>query len=270
MAVYKTEALVLRSRKLNEADNLITLFSREHGKIKTAAKGVRKTKSHKRSGVQPFTHGVFLLYQGRTLDHITQCESKSTFPGLLADLDLFAYASYLAELVDGFTVEHQPQEELFVLFLTVLHLLEHSDPELLSRAFEIRLANLVGYQPQLSACVNCGRAMPFQPIRFSASMGGVLCPACAGQDEFASRCSPGTIGALQQLQRMELTRLSILRLSPEIREELSKMLRVFLGYRLEKKIKAWDFLQALNDSERKNEPWNKEGSEGTAEGKDKV
>ncbi|HEX3032864.1 MAG TPA: DNA repair protein RecO, partial [Bacillota bacterium] len=68
MAIYKVEAIVLRSRKLNDADNLITLFSREQGKIQVVAKGVRKPQSRKRSGVQPFTHGSFQLYQGKTLD----------------------------------------------------------------------------------------------------------------------------------------------------------------------------------------------------------
>ncbi|MDA8211217.1 MAG: DNA repair protein RecO [Clostridia bacterium] len=248
MGIYKAEAIVLRSRKLNEADNLITLFSREHGKIHAVAKGVRKPKSRKRGGVQLFTHGKFLLYAGKSLDHITQCESKNSFAKLVGDLELFAHASYLAEIVDGLLAENEPQEEVYLLLLTSLHLLEHHNPELLARAFEVRLANLLGYSPQLTECVHCGKTMPVKQIKFSAALGGVLCPACWGQDSFASRCSLGTLGALQQLQRMDLRRLGVLKLTPEIRREMEKILRLFLSYRLEKRLKALDFLQMISEA----------------------
>lgn len=248
MGVYKAEAIVLRSRKLNEADNLITLFSREHGKIHAVAKGVRKPKSRKRGGVQLFTHGKFLLYEGKTLDHITQCESKNSFAKLVGDLELFAHAAYLAEMVDGLLAENEPQEGVYLLLLTCLHLLEHHNPELLARAFELRLANLLGYRPQLAECVHCGKTMPFKQIKFSAALGGVLCPACWGQDVFAGKCSLGTLGALQQLQRMDLRRLGVLKLTPETRKEMEKILRLFLGYRLEKRLKALDFLQLISES----------------------
>lgn len=248
MGVYKAEAIVLRSQKLNEADNLITLFSREHGKLRVVAKGVRKPASRKRAGVQLFTHGDFLLYHGRSLDHITQCESRTSFHRLVGNLDLFAYATYFVELVDGLLAENQPQEEVYLLLLTCLHLLEVSDPELLTRAFEIRLINLLGYQPQLGECVQCGQSLPFGEVRFSAALGGILCPSCRGQDQFASRCSLGALAALQQLQRLDLRRLTVLKLNQDIRRELDKMLRVFLGYRLEKKVKSWEFLQQVSES----------------------
>ncbi len=236
----------MRSRKLNEADNLITWFSREHGKIQAVAKGVRKPNSKKRGGVQLFTHGKFLLYTGRTLDHITQCESNNSFGKLTADLRLFAHASYLVEILEGMLVESEPQPEVFLLLLTCLHLLELHDPELLVRAFEIRLANLLGYKPELVHCVHCGQERPFKQVKFSAALGGILCPACWGEDAFASKCNLGTISALQQLEKMDLRRLGVLKLNIELREEMAKLLRLFLSYRLEKKIKAWDFLQLMN------------------------
>jgi DNA repair protein RecO (recombination protein O) len=245
---YKAEAIVLRSRKLNEADNLITLFSREHGKLCVVAKGVRKPTSRKRGGVQLFTHGNFLLYTGKTLDYITQCESKNSFAKLVRELELFAHASYLAEIVDGLIVEKQPQEEVYLLLLTCLHLLEHHNPELLTRAFELRLVNLLGYRPQLTECVHCAQPLPAKQFKFSAALGGVLCPACWGEDFFASKCSPATLGALLQLQRMDLRRLGVLKLNPEIRQEMAKLLRLFLNYRLERKLKALDFLELISES----------------------
>jgi len=100
MAVYKADAIVIRSREYGEADRLVTLFAREKGKINALAKGVRKPTSSQRAGTQLFTYADFLLHQGKTLDTITQAQPRESFPHTWSDLDRTLAASGRAELLD--------------------------------------------------------------------------------------------------------------------------------------------------------------------------
>ncbi|MHB9093206.1 MAG: DNA repair protein RecO, partial [Eubacteriales bacterium] len=159
MRDYKTEGIIIRVRDYNEADRIVTLFTRDYGKVQAIAKGCRKQKSRKRGVIQLFTYGEFALYRGRNLDTITQCEGKQSFGALREDLDRMAYGAYLAELLDGFLPSGEPHGEVFFLTLVCLHLLEVEDPELVTRAFETRIMDLLGYRPHLDGCVHCGRML---------------------------------------------------------------------------------------------------------------
>lgn len=247
MKVYKAEAIVIRTRKYGEADSLLTLYSRERGKIDAIAKGVRKLKSSKRGGVQLFTHGHFLLYEGRNLHTVTQCEAIDSFLALSTDLVKMTYATYISELVDGFAVAGEGSDIVFALILVTFNLLAaYDDPELVVRAFEIRLMDIMGYSPQLQECCNCHNEIK-GPFRFSARLGGLLCGGCLDNDPYALQCNMGSIKVLQQLQRIDLRRLNILKVSSEIKSEIEKLMQEYLKLRVERKIKSVDFLKQLKN-----------------------
>lgn len=245
MKDYKTEGIIIRVRDYNEADRIITLLTREHGKVQAIAKGCRKQKSRKRGIIQQFIYGDFILYRGRSLDTITQCEARESFAVLREDLDRMAYGSYVTELLDGFAIPGERQEELFYLTLISLHLLSLDDPVLVTRAFEIRLMNLLGYRPHLETCVNCGGKLTGARIAFSSRLGGCLCQFCVPGDPESSVCSMGTINMLRQLSTWDLKRLRILKMTPDIRKESGEMMKKYIAARLDKKIKSADFLQSL-------------------------
>src|SRR5437660_1481476 len=87
MPVYKTEAIVLRQQALGEADRIVTLFTREYGKLRAAAKGIRRPASRLGGRLEPFTHARLLLARGRTLDVIAQAEIVGAFAGVGAAPD---------------------------------------------------------------------------------------------------------------------------------------------------------------------------------------
>lgn len=120
MAVYQADAIVIRSREYGESDRLITLFSREKGKLEAVAKGVRKPKSTQRGGTQLFTYADFLLYRGKTLDTVNQAQPRENFIHLWDDFDRTITASAMVELLDISTVREQPDPELFTLTLSFL------------------------------------------------------------------------------------------------------------------------------------------------------
>lgn len=245
MKDYKTEGIIIRVRDYNEADRIVTLLTREYGKVQAIAKGCRKQKSRKRGIIQQFTYGDFNLYRGRSLDTITQCESKESFAVLREDLDRMAYGAYITELLDGFAIQGEFHGELFYLTLVALHLLCLDDPILVTRAFEIRLMNLLGYRPHLETCVNCGGNLTGSKIAFSSRLGGGLCQLCAPGEPESYVCSMGTINMLKQLSVWDLKRLRVLKMTPEIRKETGEIMKNYIAQRLDKKIKSADFLQSL-------------------------
>ncbi|MHB1125783.1 MAG: DNA repair protein RecO [Bacillota bacterium] len=251
MGLYKTEALVLRTRNYGEADKLLTLYTRDRGKVQAIAKGVRKPQSRLRAGVQLFTYGNFLLYQGRSLDTVTQCETLENFSPLRVDLQSFAYASYIVELLEGMMPERDgANEEAVALTLAALHLLTAAHPpEMVKKIYELRLLRLLGYQPQLDACVRC-RRQPGSVIYFSSPLGGVLCDHCQGEDPRAITLTLGTVAIMQQLERMDLRKISRLRVPENRLQELSRSLEGYIEYRLEKRIKSSGFLHQLEELKR--------------------
>lgn len=245
MKLYKTAAIIVRTRDYREADRLVTLFTRERGRVNAVAKGTRKPKSRKRGAIQLLTFGNFMLYEGRTLDTIAQCEITNSFQELRSDLDRLAYATYLAELTDGFVMDNEPNEELFLLLVTSLHLLGHLEPEILVRAYELRLMDNVGFRPELDNCVSCNLPWSEGQLRFSPAMGGVLCPQCAAPESGSVSVSPGDLNVLKQLLQLDLRRLGVLRISPAGKKLLAGIMRAYINCRLEKRIKSLDFLNTL-------------------------
>ncbi len=245
MKDYKTEGIIIRVRDYNEADRIVTILTSEYGKVQAIARGCRKPKSRKRGLIQLFTHAEFALYRGRSLDTIIQCEGKEAFAGIREDLDRMAYAAYMAELLDGFAVSGEGQEELFYLALVCLYLLTVEDPELVTRVFEVRIMRLMGYMPHLEDCVCCGSPLAGSQAAFSSRMGGGLCAKCSASDPEAVICTMGALNMLKQLSRWDLKRLRVLRLTAKMKQEIGEIMQPYISQRLEKRIRSADFIQSL-------------------------
>ncbi|MEW5897995.1 MAG: DNA repair protein RecO [Bacillota bacterium] len=233
MKLYKTEAIVLRTINLREADLLVVLFSREYGKLRVMAHGARKPASRKRGFVQPFCYSRFLLHKGREMDSISQCEGVELFPDLLQSLRTIGYASRLTGLVENLTAEGEANEKVFLLLLQALRLLARGDAEILARAFEVKLVSFLGYRPVLQHCAACRRPPAGAQAAFSAAAGGVLCSACArGGAQTVIWCRRGTVETLKLFLRWELARLENCKVGAQARRELKAILENYIEYHL--------------------------------------
>ena len=158
--VYRAEAIILRDRKLGEADKVITLYTAEYGKLDAVAKGVRRITSRKRGHLEELSQSSLLLAHGRTLDVITQTETVASFAALRSDLERLSRALYVAELVNRFTVERLENVALYRLTLDVFRRLsEETALDAIVRYFELHLLRLSGFQPQLQRCAACHGAI---------------------------------------------------------------------------------------------------------------
>ncbi len=181
-ALYKTEAIVLRGYPFGEADRVIVLQTAEHGKVRDVAKGVSRGKSRLAAAAQLFTHGSYLLWQGRELDGISQADIVRQSHLLTADLGALAAASYAVELVDSFWEDRQEAPEAFALLRENLDWLSAGGPPgaPFLRRLELQVLAAAGFAPELEACVQCGRALAAE-ARYVPSRGGLCCPACGGE-----------------------------------------------------------------------------------------
>jgi DNA repair protein RecO (recombination protein O) len=242
--LYRTEAVILRRQDMGETDRLLTLFSPAQGKLRAVAKGVRRPGSRKAGHLEPFSRVDLLLARGRELDVITQAEAVSLYPHLREDLLRLGQAAYLVELVDRFAVEQEGHPALYRLLVDMLAELDAGqEPGAVLRYYQLRLLELVGYQPELFRCLSCGEAL--QPVAqfFSVSEGGVRCPHC-GPTQLDSR--PLSLSALKVLrhnQRSAFAEAAAPRIAPAVAQEVEALLEAYLSYLLERKLRAPDFVR---------------------------
>jgi DNA repair protein RecO (recombination protein O) len=245
---FRTEAIVMRRTNFGEADRLLTLFSREKGKIKAIAKGARKPQSRKTGHVELFTRATLFIAVGKTLDIITQAETVAAHAPLRQDLVRATYAAYLVELLDRFIGEEDPHAGIYQLLADALVWLtevETADLLLVARYYELRLLSLTGFQPQLFQCVACGNPIEEQDQFFSAELGGLLCPNCYETDRNARPVTAVAVKVLRYLQSRPWDTVKVLQLKRPLHSELENLMHHYLTYTLERNLKSVDFLHRL-------------------------
>src|SRR5438309_11364034 len=111
--LYRTPAVILKRSDLGEADRILTLFTRDHGKVRAVAKGIRRTTSRSAGHLEPFTLSDVLFAVGRDLDVVSQADTLDAHRAVREDLERTTHAYYLAELVDLLTEEHMENRGVF-------------------------------------------------------------------------------------------------------------------------------------------------------------
>lgn len=266
--LYQATAIVLRERDYGEGHRVISLLTREHGKVLAVAKGVRRPQAKLAAALQHFTLAEMQLAIGRRFDVITQVRVQNAFYGLRTSIEAFAYASYFAEMFDELLPERQSHPAPFDLLVDGLtRLVSGETPDFVGRYVEINLIAMLGYLPQLTHCAHCqaplarrdadGRAIWPTWLGFSASQGGALCPTCLPGIPGARRIAAGTVQVAYLLLTHGTDSLTNLRLSPRLRREIEGTFRDYLEYRLERRLQSARFLRewdAQADDTDESEP----------------
>ncbi len=244
--VYRAEAVVLKQRRLGEADRIVTLYTPQFGKIDAVAKGIRKQTSRKAGHLEQLTLTTVLLAHGQNLDVVTQSETVESFLPVREDLQRLASGLYIAELVDRFTELRSENYAVFRLLVETLRRLAVSEaPELAVRYFELQLLGHLGYRPQLRQCVVCRGALEPVLNSFSAALGGVVCPECRHANIGLWRLSVPALKVLRLLDRGSFEDAERLRLSSDLMTEIEVLLRGYVRHHLERNPRSLDFLEAV-------------------------
>lgn len=240
MALYREQGIVLRTHKLGEADRIVHVLTQGRGKVRAVAKGVRKPSSRFGGRLEPFSHVDLQLYEGRSLDVVTQAELIMSFEAVRADYPLSACASTLVEGADLLAQEGERLNSLFLVVLDGLRALRGhpTDPATVLDACLFRLASVAGYHPSLHACAGCQAPGPQEVFHIAA--GGFLCASCAPDD--AQPLDDETVALLCALGSADWYHLDAADTGPRARRAAAAIVSSFLTYHLGKPLRSLELV----------------------------
>ena len=191
MTLLRDQAIVIRSWKLGEADRIVSLFSREHGKLRAVAKGSRRLKSRVGARIEPLVVLNIQLWLGRDLHVISQVETIESNFELRRDLTVIQRAMSILELVDRLAHDDHEDPPLYDATIRAFRSLASSNSPLFVPAFYLRAMQLEGFQPSLDRCRDCGATEGI--TGFDVRSGDVICrDHPSGLD-----VSPGVLSAMR-------------------------------------------------------------------------
>jgi DNA repair protein RecO (recombination protein O) len=233
--LYKDEGVVLRTIKLGEADRIVTLFTRENGKVRAVAKGIRKTKSRFGGRLEPFTRAGLVIYRGRNLDTITQADILTSFDDVRTDYDRFTAASAIVDLVEKVTPDRERELDVYGLLLAALAALAQRKGPGVVPAFTVKLLSISGYHPQLGGCAGCGGPAV---VAFSAGIGGAICESCGRTDRSAVAIDAESIALMRTLLSSDFGVTA----DASALARVTQALRGYAEYHLERPLRSLAFL----------------------------
>lgn len=243
--LQKVEGIVIRTNDYGETNKVVTLFTRELGKIGAMARGAKKPKSRLSSVSQLFTYGQFLIQKGTGLGTLQQGEMISSFRLLREDIVATAHAAYIVELTDKLTEDHKPNPYLFeLLYQTLYFMNEGIDLDVLTFIYEIKMLKVAGIAPQIDHCISCGEAE--QVVAFSIKEGGLLCSKCRFRDPQHIKITPAVAKLLRLFYYFDLKRLGNVSVKPETKAQLKTILSAYYDEYSGLYLKSKRFLNQLD------------------------
>lgn len=240
------QAIVLRVTDYNDKDALLTVLSRNHGKLTLKARGLRRKNSPLIAPCQLLALGEFTLFEYKNQYTINEAHSLELFTPLRRDLTKLSLGTYFAQAAEVISQEDLPNPELQSLLLNCLYGLSKLDlPEMLVKSvFELRAACLAGYTPDLFGCHICGSQTP---DRFDISAGQLECQHCRTGESLGIRM-PVTSGMLEAMRYICLCdprKLFSFQIGQETLGKLSSLTEAYLLAQLERGFSALDFYKSL-------------------------
>lgn len=243
---FRTEGLILRENDYKDNDKLLTVLTKERGKITLRARGVKRKSSPLKSGCQLLAFSEFTVFENRGFCTVEEAVAKELFLPLRGDLDRFSLASYFAQVTDVLAQENDPSPELLSLCLNAVYALSalNRPLELVKAAFELRAACIAGYTPDCSGCAVCGNPLP---ERFCVNGGTLLCAGCLPSEDAGLRMPvlPGTLDAMRYILSCDGKKLFSFRIGAEEEACLSGLTETYLLTQLERGFFTLDFYKSL-------------------------
>lgn len=242
----KIQGLVLRVTEYNDHDSLLTILTREQGKVTAKARGLRRKNSPLIAQCQLLAYAEFTLMEFRGMYVITEAVTIELFHELRQDLTRLSLGTYFAQAAEVICQEDLPNPELQSLVLNCLFALSKlGEREAKVKAvFEFRVACMAGYFPDLSGCCSCGHSFP---DRFDLSAGMLECSGCRNGDSTGIRMplEPGILQAMRYITECDSRRLFGFFLPEDALQKLTNITEAYLTTQLERGFSTLDFYKSL-------------------------
>jgi DNA repair protein RecO (recombination protein O) len=251
MSITKTEAVVLKSIKFGDTSRIATLYTKDHGKVKVIAKGIRTPKSKLAGALQTFAHIQVVFYKKRTSEIylLSQADTIGSHQPLTKDLNRYVFSSAALELLDGLITGEESNPQIFELTLHTLSFMQSCPEESIEKSFAhfaLKLTELLGYKPKLDKCISCNRSPAGRIILFSPEKGGIICRSCAKGDQTYLRLSKDSAVSALKLQSIKTEKLDTYNIPKEHLKEVSDVILSLLDYHTGrgKDLKSLEFLKS--------------------------
>lgn len=240
------QGLVLRVTAYNDTDALLTLLTKDHGKITVKARGLRRKNSPLTAACQLLSYGEFTLFEYRNMYSVNEAQSIELFTQLRRDLGKLSLGTYFAQVAEMISQEDIPTPELLSLLLNCLFALSKmriSETQV-KAVFELRSACIAGYLPDLYGCHCCGNTLP---DRFDVSQGCLECSMCRnpGSDGIRMPVSPGALDAMRYICACDPKKLFCFQAGAETLNNLAYIAECYLCTQLERGFSTLDFYKSL-------------------------
>lgn len=240
------QAIVLRVTDYNDRDALLTVLSKNHGKLTIKARGLRRKNSPLIAPCQLLAYGEFTLFEYRGMYTINEAQSIELFSPLRRDLTKLSLGTYFAQAAEVISQEDLPNPELQSLLLNCLFALSklNANEAKIKAVFELRSACLAGYMPDLFGCHICGNQ---NPDKFDLSEGRLECTACRSMDSNGIRMpvNPTVLEAMRYICLCDPKKLLSFNIGPENLEKLANLTESYLITQLERGFSTLDFYKSL-------------------------
>ncbi|GAB6096354.1 DNA repair protein RecO [Desulfatiferula olefinivorans] len=253
--LYRTPAIVLRKVEVGDHDMMLTLLTRERGKISVMAKNARKSVKRFSGVLELFYLLDVVIRENNRTAYAVEASVENPFEAIRSDVMRLAYAGYWAEAVIRFMEEKVRQDGLFSLMVLSLGGLDAGmrPPEEWSIFFHLKFLALTGHTPELSHCLACRMDLDrsgLQRWRFDIRQGGLICDRCANDGALRVVLSKGTLKQLLWFQQSEPEKARVVRFSRQALSEGLSFLETFLAFHLDKDLSSLKFLNKLRDHTR--------------------
>ncbi|MBN2291315.1 MAG: DNA repair protein RecO [Pirellulales bacterium] len=247
MESQKAIGIVLRTVEFSETSLVVTIFTREYGKIGAIAKGARRIKGPFESALDLLAvcRIVFLRKSFETLDILTEAKLVRRFKPAGRDLSGLYAGYYVIELLDGLTEQYSPQADLFDLAEETLEGLSDGEPvQRWILRFELGALRILGHLPLLHACVECGCEVPIKGrVAFGHLDGGVLCMSCRKGKQHVASVDAGTLRVMDQLAQPESKLWQRLEIRPTAQGQIRGLMNRYISHLMGRKPKMQGWLK---------------------------
>ncbi|PSJ31940.1 DNA recombination protein RecO [Peptostreptococcus russellii] len=235
MIVLNTQGVVLKSIKYNENDLILTIYTRMYGKVAAIAKGAQRAKSRHLPTSQLFSYNNYTLKKQKGLFQVYQSDSIKSFYNISTDFDSFSYSTFILKLVEMNTDEGQVNNDVFGLLVQTLFLYSeaYENRLFLLDIFLLKFIDFMGYKPQVSRCVSCGKTN-YKYAVFSIEDGGIVCDSCENPNNFYIKIDQTTISLMQYILNNDIIVCSKAQVSNVLVNELFYLLKKYLVNYFEK------------------------------------
>ena len=241
MPLYNDEAVVLRTFPLGEADRIVVMLTRNHGKVRAVAKGVRRLKSRFGGRLEPFMRVNMLIAKGKSLDVISQAVSLSTYAAsICANYDSYKYANLMVEVIDYIVNDsYQDTSSQYSLLIAALSALSRGvhSPEEIGLSYVMRALCIAGWSPRITSCAVCGTNENLK--YFSPALGGITCVADCSAESL--RCSDESRCKIRALIQGDWNDLD----GSVLDDEVVNCVKCWCEYYLERPIRSMNVLDSF-------------------------